>query len=502
MSGFPSFWLRHCQAVLSQTQDIRIPHAWFAGSTLVLAIGLVFLLVTAGYHAAFADFNALGKGLSPWFWQNLTTLGDGRILVLLALVLAHRRAELFWAMVLVAILTLLVGQGFKPLIGAWRPASVLEPGSFVLMGKPLFLRSFPSGHSLGIAAFVGILWALAPSWIWRFGLGLLALLVGMSRVAVGAHWPVDVVTGLGLGFGLAWLGLWLAGRLRFGLHPLGHGLGILLCLGNSYSLLYDSAGYPEALVLGQMLVLLIWLLLAYEYLWRPFFAWCHAEGRHPLGCVRDQLVRRLDLLFFLALALVFLIWPRLDIQVSSWFYQADSGFFLANNPLVRLSYRLFANLHLFVLVFLVGLLIWQKIKRKPSRAGWFLVLALVLGPGLVVNGLFKEEWGRARPRDIVEFGGSSAFSGAFIKSDQCSTNCSFVSGHAAMGFYLLVLAWVLKRRYWLWLGLLLGSLVGLGRLMQGGHFLSDLVFAFWAVYFTGLLLARWFYPARPAVSGA
>lgn len=498
MPGFGRFWLKTQAERLDRAEAIHIPHLWFALSIPLLLVVLVGLLVSGGYHAAFGPLNDLGHSFKPLFWQCLTYLGDGRLLILLALLLAMRRPQVFWALVLVALMGLLVTQGLKPLVKALRPASVLEAGSFVQMGKLLYLHSFPSGHSLSIAAFAGILWVLFSSWLWRLGLLLLALAVGLSRVVVGAHWPVDVATGLVLGLGLAWCALWLAGRLRFGLRPLGHGLGILLCLGSSYSLIFDDGGYPQVMILGQGLLVLVWCSLLWDFLWGPFKGWCAITDTRPGACLLKLFARlftRLDVLIFLAMALVFLIWPRLDILVSSWFYQPDLGFFLAREPLVRFSYRLFADLHFYVLPLLLGLLLWQKFGRRPSRSGWFLLLALLLGPGLVVNTVFKEEWGRARPKALVEFGGTKTFSGAFVVADQCSSNCSFVSGHAAMGFYLMVLAWVLKRRYWLWLGLLLGSLVGMGRILQGGHFLSDVIFAFWAVYFVCLLLATISSPA-------
>jgi lipid A 4'-phosphatase len=40
-------------------------------------------------------------------------------------------------------------------------------------------------------------------------------------------------------------------------------------------------------------------------------------------------------------------------------------------------------------------------------------------------------------------------------------------------------------------GIGVGALVGLGRLLQGGHFLGDVVFAFWATYFSCVLVAWW-----------
>jgi lipid A 4'-phosphatase len=60
-----------------------------------------------------------------------------------------------------------------------------------------------------------------------------------------------------------------------------------------------------------------------------------------------------------------------------------------------------------------------------------------------------------------------------------------------MGFFFIALAWVFRDRRWLWAGIALGAVVGLGRMAQGGHFLSDVVFAFWAVYLIASLCSRW-----------
>lgn len=125
----------------------------------------------------------------------------------------------------------------------------------------------------------------------------------------------------------------------------------------------------------------------------------------------------------------------------------------------------------------------------------FMVLLMLLGPGLVVNVLLKDNMGRARPREIVEFGGQHQFTQIWQKGDT-GKNSSFPSGHAAGAFYLIAPWFLLRRKKpgpaaaCLIFGLAYGSLVGAARIMQGGHFLSDVIWAGGLVYLAGEILVR------------
>lgn len=73
---------------------------------------------------------------------------------------------------------------------------------------PLDRYSFPSGHTLHAVSFTVLLTHYVPEW---FGaLAAFAVLVGLSRVVLGLHYPSDVVAGAAIGGGLAALSLQLA----------------------------------------------------------------------------------------------------------------------------------------------------------------------------------------------------------------------------------------------------------------------------------------------------
>jgi lipid A 4'-phosphatase len=205
-----------------------------------------------------------------------------------------------------------------------------------------------------------------------------------------------------------------------------------------------------------------------------------------------------DWLVFIACLVFFEFSPNFDLYVSDFSWNPQAQFQYAEWTWVSFSYWLFSKMHFAYLAVLIYFLITRRtpstsvtVSRLRLHAG-FLLIALILGPGLVVNQVFKENWGRARPREVQEFGGINRYSPPLTLSKECDGNCSFVSGHAAGAFFILSLSWVFRQKRWLLLGLFLGALVGTGRVLQGGHFVSDVVFAFWAVYFSSLLTAMCF----------
>lgn len=186
---------------------------------------------------------------------------------------------------------------------------------------------------------------------------------------------------------------------------------------------------------------------------------------------------------------VFTVWPEIDLAAARLFFR-DGRWIASDHPGVEGFRRLAA-----VLVFGVpaaaaaaALLGWLVGRRGAERAALVLVLSLAIGPGLIVNAGLKEFWGRARPSQVMEFGRDRVFTPALLPADQCRRNCSFASGEVAMGFGLVVLALLVRRRRLLALvpGLALGGIVAVARMAAGGHFLSDVIFAGLIAAATGL----------------
>tara|TARA_B110000116_G_C16710264_1_gene524127 strand:- start:850 stop:1206 length:357 start_codon:yes stop_codon:yes gene_type:complete len=112
---------------------------------------------------------------------------------------------------------------------------------------------------------------------------------------------------------------------------------------------------------------------------------------------------------------------------------------------------------------------------------------------IIINLLFKSFWGRARPGDILQLGGGESFTPWYEISNACNTNCSFVSGDAAIGFSIIALYFVTKIKVFFWLSLLFGLSLGLIRIMEGGHFFSDVIMAAIIIYICFSFQTKFFF---------
>lgn len=207
---------------------------------------------------------------------------------------------------------------------------------------------------------------------------------------------------------------------------------------------------------------------------------------------------RLDAIFFILSVLLFFLWPQLDLLVASIFFDLESQRFSGMDMgWVKLIHAIFAKIQVPMLLGLIGGIIVytkQKATAKKMRCV-YLLCCLVVGPGLIVNVWLKDNSiGRARPKQVQEFAGEHQFTPPFVYSGACEKNCSFTSGHASIGFVFIALFWATRRREYFYFGLALGALLSWVRIAMGGHFLSDVLFSFWFVYFSSLWLNKYFAP--------
>lgn len=197
----------------------------------------------------------------------------------------------------------------------------------------------------------------------------------------------------------------------------------------------------------------------------------------------------------LALTALFVAFGRFDIVVAELYFLRPQAFVLSRRPVALFVNDAMQWLTLATIVVLVAGLAWSWWRGRtvlslgPRQFGYVL-LCFVIAPGLIANALLKENWGRARPMYVKEFGGTLEYTPPFVIGNQCKRNCSFVSGDVTSAFTFLAFAPIATRRRRLYgaAALGFGVVIGLNRLLQGAHFLSDVVFAGLIAVLTVLIL--------------
>ncbi len=316
-----------------------------------------------------------------------------------------------------------ITQIIKHVVGRPRPnhTNFEDVFSFKYFTLESNFHSFPSGHSSTIFIVCFIFVSVLPKL--KYFIYFLASVIAFSRVIVGAHFFTDIVAG-------AILALILFKILN-------------KLIENKYNQYKLSNLIPEK---------------------------------------NSEIFNYILILFF---SCVFVTaGPSLDLYVSSLFYNGASQFELQSFDLASILFRdiLLPLILIYILILpIVGrffkidkIFLNYKFSIKEIIFLWISQIISVL---IFVNLFLKKFWGRARPNDVVEFGGIESFSPWFEITNACETNCSFVSGDASVGFSIIVLYLITKKIIFLYGSFVAGLVLGLIRIMAGGHFLSDIFFA-------------------------
>ncbi|HMR18835.1 MAG TPA: phosphatase PAP2 family protein [Sphingobacterium sp.] len=168
-------------------------------------------------------FMYLNANLSqlPGTQYNLTQLGDTLIALSFLTIFVLYAPKLWEALISGLLVSLLLSVIPKKIFEIPRPAATFDRDSFVIIGKTLSgHNSFPSGHTITIFTTLTILmFAFMPQTLklkilWCFCIILIGLILGFTRVGVGAHYPLDVVVGSIIGYISGLLGIFIAQKYR------------------------------------------------------------------------------------------------------------------------------------------------------------------------------------------------------------------------------------------------------------------------------------------------
>lgn len=193
------------------------------------------------------------------------------------------------------------------------------------------------------------------------------------------------------------------------------------------------------------------------------------------------------ILLFTALPALIIYLSGADNTIATWAYQPESTWaWFMRNITVDIVYG--GVILAFIILFIAPLR-----RRFPAwrQLATVWLLSLIFGLGLINQVLLQEMVERPRPRETVLVDNTSHIAGtAHIKGK------SFPSGHAALGFLLAIPFFIWRHdkpwlaRTWLGVGILAGLYIGYGRMVLGGHFLSDVIIAGTIILICGAVFSR------------
>ena len=332
-------------------------------------------------------------------------------------------------------------QSLKIIIGRPRPNHALlgDISEFNFFGFASEFHSFPSGHSSTIFVVALVLAFYFPKI--KYFLLCLAGIVAISRIVVGAHFFYDIVAGAIVAF-----------------------LSVKITNFIFEKNLLTNSNKNNS-----------------KCMWR-----------HTL----------LSVVVFLLIAIFLAVGFYLDLYISELFYLGKKQFILQSYYGITVFFRKiilpFVILYTFVFPIFAIFIPIKKIYFNYDfslKDIIFLWSSGIINLLIVVNLLLKNLWGRSRPGDILEFGGNGVFSPWFQISNSCASNCSFVSGDASVGFSIIALFFLTKNLVYFWSALLVGFGIGFIRILEGGHFLSDVVLAA-TILFIGYYIQYKFYSKK------
>ncbi len=211
-------------------------------------------------------------------------------------------------------------------------------------------------------------------------------------------------------------------------------------------------------------------------------------------------------LLLIVLSIPFFFNADLDITISSLFYDP-----LAPIPWVLRTKQPWQALYHYgtwpsltiaatgLLIFLAGFI--NKRLAGHRKKAFLLAAVMIIGPGLIVNSIFKDNFGRPRPNQIIEFGGQQQYH-RLLQSDWGNDGRGFPCGHCSTGFYFFTFYFFWKRDRRKWLpyaagiggGVVYGIMMSIARIGQGGHFATDVLWSAGLIYLTAGFLYYLLFP--------
>lgn len=225
-------------------------------TALIIALGIVYFLHLN--QILFCAINTVSNITGTFLWANLTIFGDALVASVIVFIFIKRNPQLVWTALVALVLAVIFVNTLKPLLAVARPPAVFDNSLIHIIGPARLVHAFPSGHTASIFTLAGVLMIYSRHNWQRTGLFLFALLVGVARIAVGVHWPLDVLAGAIIGLLSAIGGYWIVCRFQWGANRTAQLIwGGIFFIATLVLLFFYNTQYVEAIWLQRLIAVVV-----------------------------------------------------------------------------------------------------------------------------------------------------------------------------------------------------------------------------------------------------
>ena len=177
---------------------------FFLPMAFLMALFLIIQLMDLN-QSLFLNLNHAAQFIPITWWGYITFLGDGMAAGCILAVVFRKDPRIALVGIIAVLGSGIIVQVLKSYFSIPRPAGILSLDEFFQFGEIIKSRGFPSGHSSTAFSLLGaFFYVLADN-----KRGLLyfsaALFIAFSRVAIGIHWPEDIIVGSMIGLAVIYL---------------------------------------------------------------------------------------------------------------------------------------------------------------------------------------------------------------------------------------------------------------------------------------------------------
>lgn len=190
------------------SQAPRRNSSYSANRTIILLL-LALLCTGLGLpehmdKTLFLSLNAYLNVLPAPVWINVTNLGSTAAGAALLCLILPKKPQVLLSLVISGLLCTLMIYTFKHTLDLVRPHLLLDRTLFYFIETDIGSPARPSGHSATGFFIAGCVWRLSESGSAKIIALVMATLIALSRIAIGVHWPLDLVWGAFAGLGVGY----------------------------------------------------------------------------------------------------------------------------------------------------------------------------------------------------------------------------------------------------------------------------------------------------------